>query len=657
MQENEKHYFIDILENKIQEQVKAGLKLQHKKINSVELQALRPIPESLRKKNNLYSEEEKGCDKNKEIDFTYDNIKNNQPFSIGIVKPFWTDEERRFCQEFFQTLLPKYKPVYCCTCELKSGESKVYYVKPIFGSDFNFHAAEALIHMGSIGYHIPNSVELLYEQQITTNIAGMKIQSSVLITEDAKSFMSEGYLDKSVEKEGGGIFMTEYEVIDLLLLQFKYGLTDNKTLKTTHLKTANGKNKNVFFDPSLNHYLDLSNTFHCITSYFTQVLANDDEKQNSTPEELELWYRDAVHQTKLKDIFSKNQGKEYFETHAFKLFVEFLIQEKAINESERDKVNLRMIKDKGKENLIFDFTNNPRYFIKEDCQKKLLEFLEGRKNKNNSAKKQYFWSRNKHLHEKFDKIPYLKEGVTQPKKQILLKPLFDSSTQEGDLRGRVPDTHKLIEDDLSVANQETYEPKLLSSLDTQSFAKNVAGYQSRHLFNLKNLDQIKYSKITNEEGKETGCKITPLYKEKRQNLDDSWISSDISDKKEVQKHIVDTLVELANIHNISLQHLSCIIVASIKQDGYSSIKDNQDIAGKKLSAEFQKQMQSKNIYTGRITNLGDAKVGLRLKRLPKAIIELLKDRVSEFSTASENDRFKIPDGLKNRDKFIIQRTI
>jgi hypothetical protein len=574
----------DILENEIQERVMKTLKTQHKKIKSVAIEVLR------------------------------------DQYNGGELKG--------------------YRPVYRCTCQLQTGESKVYYVKLSF-NDMNIFTQKALMYMASFGYHIPNSVTLLTNQEIKLNpnqqqkcdivkkaIKNPQKKFDILITEDAKSFMPKKYLKDDADNNELNVVMTKDEAIDLLLLQLTYGVDDNKSINTTQLKKLNDKSTNVFFDPLLSHTNFILNIF--FTSIGVYIIT---ENKIITEEEMLK-----------KNLHNTFVNKHCFEAHVFRLIQTFFIRQNYIKEGEQNNLTIGQMKEIFKKlSEMQTLMKKKKEVLIEKNKELLIDFLQTELQNVSSKpiqKKRYFWNKNNSLQMEFSKE--YKESAKDQANPFLIRYGKVNTL----LTNPVTDT------------QETYEPKLLSSLDTQSFATDATEYQSRYLFNLKNLDQIKYYKTIKAGEEEIGCNITPLYKEKRLHLDDSWISSDIGDKKAVQQQIVNTLVELTNKHNVSLQHLSYIIVESIKQDGYSSINGNkEDSVGKKLSAEFQKNMQAKKIYTGRVTNLGDATVGLRLKRLPKAIIELLNDNKDKFTTKESDDTFKIPAGLKKRDEFIIQRTI
>ncbi len=501
---------------------------------------------------------------------------------------------------------------------------------------------EALVHMGALGYQIPNSVELLPKQCIDSTFED--IQADIQITEDAKSIMPNEYIK---EYKAHDVSMTQDEAIDMLLLQFKYGLSDNKTLNTIELQQVNDKDKKVFFDPFTHNSVLLSTLLRHIGEYFAHTY----EFQH-----WEHWvhhHQTEVEGITLNDVLCKTNNKECFETHTFRLIVEFMVSKGLVEEQNKDSITLRQIKDLGKEGktAIFNF-QDPRYFLKPNIQSELITFLTSKQENQKRAKQQYYWRHNKHLHVQSD-INYLQEGVTTPKKLALQRGIQPSDRSEKVLRTQVPDTHKLIDDDLSSGTKESYTPTLLGNL--AHFTNNKPDkYQDRQLFNWKNLHAIKYCKerdFTHTE--EKGCKITPLYQEKRRNIDDLWISTKKT-QKDTQNIVVNTLVSLANQHSISLKDLSYIIIKSINDGGYRSDAQNpQNHTGKKLAIEFQKEMKKEEIYTGRTTNLCNANVGLRLKRLPKAIVELLKDREKDFK--AQSNQLSPPSFTKARDQFIMCR--
>ena len=330
--------------------------------------------------------------------------------------------------------------------------------------------------------------------------------------------------------------------------------------------------------------------------------------------------------------------KECFEIHLFSLMADFMIEQSFFKEEERKDLTLREIKTNMRYKKNFEsFTfYEPYYFFTEATHKNFITFLEKKikqeapQHQQQRQKHAYYWNKNKEAVARLTAELNEIDSCAKPLNQTL----------------------NLITEDLESVETIVYKPKLLS--DVANFQQNKpVQYKDRTLLIFKTLDSIKHTEYSNQDGKPR-FKVTSLYKEKRQNLDDLQIST-AKTKDEAQKIIVKTLIELANSHSVSLKHLSYIILKSIDRDGYSSIKDNTDNNGKKLSADFEKQMNEQGIYTGKTTDLGNADVGLRLKRLPKAIIEILNDNRDRFKT--KDDKVKIPyhDINKKRDKFILDR--
>jgi hypothetical protein len=161
-------------------------------------------------------------------------------------------------------LLSGFQPVYKCTLTHANGEEEIYYAK-LTTNEKNIHGVGALLHMGALGYRTPSSTQLY--NGVDVGFDGFSLNASIQITKDASVALP--YVRENL---GHQFAMSKCEAIELLLLQHKYGISDNKSINTVQVTRLNSKNKNIFFDPTIDHPRGLTNYFNFIIDLFHNPL-------------------------------------------------------------------------------------------------------------------------------------------------------------------------------------------------------------------------------------------------------------------------------------------------------------------------------------------------------------------------------------------------
>jgi hypothetical protein len=467
-------------------------------------------------------------------------------------------------------LLSGFQPVYKCTLTHANRKNEIYYAKLTTNEqNKNIYGVEALLRMGALGYRTPSSTQLY--TGVDVGFKDFRLDASIQITKDASAELP--YVKENL---GHQVTMSKAEAIKLLRLQHKYAIFDNKSINTVQVTRLNDKKKTIFFDPTICHQLDLTNYFNCITLYFKSLLALDEKvSEKLMTEDVTQTYWSRAQQLTLDDVtrlMKQHNKKECFELHLFSLMVDFMIKARLFKKKSIKDLTLRAIKIFMQKSLqdSFYFKNSvPNYYYFRDAtHQNFITFLEKKikpeDKKHQQQKHAYYWNKNK-------------EAVER------LRQLHKGDEHEDYLN----ETLTFINNDLESVDKRAYKPKLLS--DVADWQNKPDQYKNRTLLNFKTLDSIKHTECSNQDDKPR-FKVTSLYEEKRQNLDD-WQISTKKTKDKAQTIIVKTLIELANSHSVSLKHLSYIILESIDRDGYSSIKGDNDNNGKKLSADFQEKMK------------------------------------------------------------------